>query len=117
LADGATYRGAGELYAIRLRGRERLVGSLRQLISRAQDAGMMRSDVTVQDVTLLLLGVGRTIEITGCVAPEQWRRHLAVVLAGLRDGTQGRLPGKSIPPGELEKAIQDWSGPLVGRRE
>ena len=117
LADAATYRGAGELYAIRLRGREQLDDSLNALIKRAQKARVMRADVTLQDVALLLLGISRTIEITRCAAPQQWRRHLAVVLAGLHDGTGSRLPGKPIPPGELDAAIRAWSGPLVGRGE
>lgn len=115
LADGATCRGAGELYAIQLRGRQRLSASMRQLVKRAQQAGVMRTDVTPQDVTLLVLGVARTIEITGCAAPQQWRRHLAVVLAGLRNDAPGPVPGTPIPPGELDEAIRSWSGPLVGR--
>jgi AcrR family transcriptional regulator len=115
LADAVTSRGAGELYAIRLRGRERLDGPLSALIKRAQKAGVMRTDVNLQDVSLLLLGISRTIEITRCAAPQQWRRHLAVVLDGLRDSTSGRMPGRPIQASELDAALREWSGPLVGR--
>jgi hypothetical protein len=85
------------------------------LVERAQASGAMRSDVTVQDVTLLMLGVGRTIEITGSVAPKQWRRHLAIVLGGLRPDADGRLPGTSVTSSALEDAIETWARPLVGR--
>jgi AcrR family transcriptional regulator len=113
--DGSTHRAAGDLYAVRMRGRERLMGVLAALVERAQASGAMRSDVTVQDVTLLMLGVGRTIEITGSVAPKQWRRHLAIVLGGLRPDADGRLPGTSVTSSALEDAIETWARPLVGR--
>jgi AcrR family transcriptional regulator len=53
-----------------------------QLITRAQDAGAVRSDVTADDVSTL---VGSAIRGTFSSAdPQLWRRYLEVVLDGLR---------------------------------
>jgi hypothetical protein len=45
------------------------------LLTRAQDHGSARPDLTAAD--LALLGVARTMAITGPSSPGQWRRHLA----------------------------------------
>jgi hypothetical protein len=65
----------------------------------------------------LVFGVARTIEVTRQVAPEQWRRHLAVVLAGLRTDAAGPLPGRPVPLGALQGAVDQWAESLVGRIE
>ena len=49
-----------------------------QVVSRAQRAGAVRRDVKAEDVRLLVRGA-----LTNAPAG-QWRRHLAVVLDGLR---------------------------------
>jgi len=49
-----------------------------QIVSRAQRAGAVRRDVKAEDVRLLVRGA-----LTNAPAG-QWRRHLAVVLDGLR---------------------------------
>jgi AcrR family transcriptional regulator len=121
--DMSSHRAAGDLYVFRLRGRERLTGDLDALVQRARSAGILRTGVSTQDVILLMLGIGRTIEITGDVAPQQWRRHLAVVLDGLRGGIDERddegaaigLPGQPLEASALEAAIQTWAQPLMGR--
>jgi AcrR family transcriptional regulator len=114
MADGAANRAASDLYAIQLRGGERLYGVLRKLMKRAQVAGVMRSDVTPQDVLTLIMGVKRTIEVTADLAPQQWRRHLAVMLAGLRSEAREPLPGRPIELSVLEHALQQWAKPMVG---
>jgi AcrR family transcriptional regulator len=55
-----------------------------ELIANAKAAGELREDVTVQDIGLLLIAVGRTIELTEKTSPGTWRRPLAVILDGLR---------------------------------
>jgi AcrR family transcriptional regulator len=114
MADGAANRAASDLYVIQLRGAQRLNGILGKLLRRAQAAGAMRSDATPQDIMTLMMGVKRTIEVTEDLAPEQWRRHLAVVLAGLHTDADGPLPGTPIDLGVLEEALQQWAEPLVG---
>jgi AcrR family transcriptional regulator len=53
------------------------------LIKRAQAAGSMRDDAILEDIPLVLCGIGAAT-IRKHPAPEAWRRHLAIVLDGLR---------------------------------
>jgi AcrR family transcriptional regulator len=115
-ADASAHRAAGDLYAVRMRGRERLRSALDRLVRRAQADGSMRSDVTTEDVMLLMLGVGRTIEVTAGCDDQQWRRHLGVVLHGLRAPGGPPLAGRPLSAAALDRAVEAWAEPLVGRR-
>ncbi len=54
-----------------------------QLVRRAQDAGQLRADLMVDDVAMLMCGLGSaTRKAHAC--RESWRRHLAIVIDGLR---------------------------------
>ncbi len=64
--------------------RERVRPQLVAIIARAQAAGTLRDDITAEDVTVMLWGAGRAVEITGDIAPDYWRRHLGILLDGLR---------------------------------
>ena len=46
--------------------------------------GDVRPDVTDTDMPLLSLSLGTTNDFAGHVEPEIWRRHLGIVLDGLR---------------------------------
>jgi AcrR family transcriptional regulator len=63
-----------------------------ELIRRAQAAGVLRPDVVLDDIPMIMCGIGSaTKKEHRCVAP--WRRHLAIVLDGLRASSAGhRLP-------------------------
>lgn len=55
-------------------------GLIQQLIDRAQAAGSMRPDFSVADMGMLMCGVSASM-----AHPEwDWRRHLAILLDGLR---------------------------------
>jgi AcrR family transcriptional regulator len=57
--------------------------SVEELMRRAQAAGALRPDAIVDDVPMLMCGVGMgRIKEHRC--PEAWRRHLAIVIDGLR---------------------------------
>ncbi|SDS69921.1 DNA-binding transcriptional regulator, AcrR family [Actinoplanes derwentensis] len=56
------------------------------LIERMQAAGAIRAGTTVDDVSLLMIGLGRIIQVTEDQAPGSWRRQLDIMLAGLRAG-------------------------------
>jgi AcrR family transcriptional regulator len=60
--------------------REELDAIAAQLVGRAQAAGVLRQDVTVQDIGALMGGL-----CTSMAHPElDWRRHLELLLDGLR---------------------------------
>jgi len=80
------------------------------LLSRAQQARLARADLTIADLTLVLLGVARTMAITGQRDPGQWRRHLAIVLV---PHAVQRLPGLPPSPEQLDRDLREWSGQLL----
>jgi AcrR family transcriptional regulator len=59
-----------------------------EVMTRAQRAGELRPDVTVDDLAFVLRGVSRTVES----APAAWRRHLALMLDGFRTAGAHPLP-------------------------
>jgi AcrR family transcriptional regulator len=64
-------------------GKEDLLVTTAELIDRCKAAGVMRQDAMVDDVGLLMCGVGSAAAMEHSV-PDAWRRHLAIVLDGLR---------------------------------
>lgn len=57
--------------------------AMNTLIGRAQAAGVLRSDLCVDDIPMLMCGVGSATRKPHRCA-DSWRRHLAIVLDGLR---------------------------------
>jgi AcrR family transcriptional regulator len=71
---------------------EGLQDSVARLIARAQAAGVLREDLLPDDIPMLMCGIGAaTKKEHHCAAP--WRRHLMIVLDGLRAPGSERLPG------------------------
>lgn len=65
-----------------------------ELLEDATTHGTIRADAAVTDLDLLFWALRGIIETTGAHAPEAWRRHAAIHLAGLRP-TAGDL---ALPP-------------------
>jgi AcrR family transcriptional regulator len=63
----------------------RLNEAAAELIRRAQESGAMRPDVTVDDVPVFMCGVMQAMHQMDR-DPEAWRRHLQLVIDGLRAG-------------------------------
>jgi AcrR family transcriptional regulator len=66
------------------RGKLRLATATGALIDRAQAAGLMRSDATVQDVSTIMCGFGHVAAMQRGGAPLDWNRYLTIALDGLR---------------------------------
>jgi AcrR family transcriptional regulator len=66
--------------------------TMTELIRRAQAAGALRSDVILDDIPMLMCGIGSaTRKDHRC--PDAWRRHMTIVIDGLRAGNaSGPLP-------------------------
>jgi AcrR family transcriptional regulator len=71
---------------------EGLTDTMAKLIARAQEAGVLRADMIVDDVPMVMCGIGSaTKKEHRCQGA--WRRHLSIVLDGLRaDSASGPLP-------------------------
>lgn len=71
---------------------QELTGSMRTLVERAQASGQLRPDLVLDDVVMVMCGVGAATRKTH-QCPESWRRHVALVLDGMRAGSaSGALP-------------------------
>jgi transcriptional regulator SbtR-like protein len=58
--------------------REEVRGLVGSLLRGAQDAGEVRRDVTVDDLTVILLGIARA------APPDGWPRYLEFALDGVK---------------------------------
>ena len=64
-------------------GKEDLLVTVGELMDRCKAAGKMRQDAMVDDIGLMMCGVGSASQMEHPVA-DAWRRHLAIALDGLR---------------------------------
>jgi AcrR family transcriptional regulator len=64
-------------------GKEDLLVTVGELMDRCKAAGVMRQDAIVEDIGLLMCGVGSASQMEHPV-PNAWRRHLAIMIDGLR---------------------------------
>lgn len=60
--------------------RQRVAG----LLADAKRHGRVREELTQTDITMVMWSIRGVIETTGEVAPDAWRRHLDLLIAGLR---------------------------------
>jgi AcrR family transcriptional regulator len=72
--------------------------AMTDLVQRAQQAGVLRGDVTVEDLAFVVWGISRTVQMTGDTAPRLWRRHLGLLLDGFRAEGARPLPEPPRPP-------------------
>lgn len=70
---------------------ERLQPLLEELVSRAQHEGDLRLDLAATDFVALEIAVQSAAAFTSLVAPDAWRRYVAIVLDGMRTRTDGAL--------------------------
>jgi AcrR family transcriptional regulator len=109
----ARNRGFAEIVAVHIRDEE-LVGKARarvapllaRLIEAAQKAGALRGDVVYEDLSALLWTSGRIVAATRDIAPEYWRRHLALALDGLRAVGASKLPEPPLDPTQHRRAME-----------
>jgi AcrR family transcriptional regulator len=72
-------------------GKEDLYVTIGELMERCKAAGTMRDDAMVDDIGMMMCGIGSASQMEHPV-PEPWRRHLAIMLDGLRaEGASGPL--------------------------
>jgi AcrR family transcriptional regulator len=64
-------------------GKDDLTVTVGELMRRSIEAGKMRPDAVIDDVPLVMCGIGSASAMAHPV-PEAWRRHLGIVLDGLR---------------------------------
>jgi AcrR family transcriptional regulator len=68
-----------------------------RIVDRAKSEGSLRPDFVAEDHLLLLMGNAGVIARTNKEAPDAWRRYVALMLDGLRNGGQAPLPDPPSP--------------------
>jgi AcrR family transcriptional regulator len=77
--------------------RKRVMDLIARLLRRAQDAGVVRDDLTAPDVALLTAAAGSVVGIAfPGLRPDLWRRYLGVILDGIRP--EGATKLRPPPP-------------------
>lgn len=95
------------------RSQEQVAPVVAQLLARAQAAGQVRDDITVQDLALVPMQVGAVIDSARGVEPLLWRRTLALVLDGLRARPDiTALPVPPPSPDQFERVMVNWRPPV-----
>ncbi|WP_280474250.1 TetR/AcrR family transcriptional regulator [Nocardia asiatica] len=80
-------------------------GLMRRIITRAQEAGVLRTDWVLEDIAFITWSHTRIVEATSHIAPEAWRRHLGLILDGLRAAAAHPLPVPPITEDQLMRAL------------
>jgi AcrR family transcriptional regulator len=76
------------------------------LLERAQAQDRMRLEITPADISMALWSLTGVVEAVGSVAPKAWRRHLQILLAGLRPSDSRFEPAvreAPVSPAHLRK--------------
>jgi AcrR family transcriptional regulator len=76
--------------------------ALHELVSRAQQAGAVRDDVSPADISLLFAGIAGITTIAGESNKALRERYVALLLDGLRPEQASPLPGRPLSYGQLD---------------
>jgi AcrR family transcriptional regulator len=75
------------------------------LLKAAQRHGLVREEIAASDVAIIMWSVRGVIETTAVAAPNAWRRHLELLLAGMRPAgsTAANLTEKPLTQAEVRQ--------------
>jgi len=93
-----------------------MVKTARQLIARllvdAKKHDLIRHDLTNTDLSLAMFSLLGVLEATLPVAPDAWRRHLDLLIAGMRPAASD-LPHRALSTATLDKVLATHKASLV----
>jgi AcrR family transcriptional regulator len=82
---------------------DQMCRQIEDVLTRAQEAGAARPDITLADIVNLIWSNGRMIDATSTTAPNAWRRHLYLMLDAYRADRAHPIP----EPPMTEKQLYD----------
>jgi len=82
---------------------DQMCRQIEDVLTRAQEAGVVRPDITLADIVNLIWSNGRMIDATSVAAPDAWRRQLYLMLDAYRAERAHPIP----EPAMTEKQVYD----------
>ncbi|MCC5474528.1 TetR/AcrR family transcriptional regulator [Streptomyces sp. NPDC059680] len=76
-----------------------------QIFRNAQQRGVVRKDVTPEDIAFVIWSQAGIIQATRAVAPNAWRRHLHLMLDAFRAECAHELPEPPLTPQQVEQTL------------
>ncbi len=74
------------------------------LLSDAQAHDRIRSDLTSTDINLVMWSIRGVLETTRTNAPDAWRRHLDLLIAGMRPA-DSELAGRPLAQSQVDRIL------------
>lgn len=84
---------------------DRMCRQIEDVLTRAQDAGEARPDITQADIVNLIWSNGRIIDATSATAPQAWRRQLHLMLDAYRADRAHPIPEPPMTDEQLYDAM------------
>lgn len=84
---------------------DQMCEQIESVLARAQESGQVRPDLAVADIVNLIWSNGRMMDATSTTAPNEWRRHLYLMLDAYRAGRAHPLPEPPMTDEQLYDAM------------
>ena len=91
------------------RSHDRMCAQIEDVLTRAQEAGQARADITRADIVTLIWSNGRIMDATSATAPDAWRRHLHLTLDAYRAERAHPIPEPPMTEKQLYDAMVQLS--------
>jgi AcrR family transcriptional regulator len=91
--------------------RDEYAQTVEGILTDARAAGRVRADVNPHDLGIVIWTVSALIDATDRAAPEIWRRHLDLVIDGLRPGGERPLGARPVTAADWEAMVD--AGPVL----
>jgi AcrR family transcriptional regulator len=86
---------------------DQMCRQIEDVLTRAQEAGVVRPDITQADIVNLIWTNGRIIDATSTTAPNAWRRYLYLMLDAYRADRAHPIPEPPMTEKQLYDAMVD----------
>jgi AcrR family transcriptional regulator len=84
---------------------DQMCRQIESVLARAQSAGQARPDIALADIVNLIWSNGRMMEATSSTAPNEWRRHLYLMLDAYRAERAHPIPEPPMTEQQLYDAM------------
>jgi AcrR family transcriptional regulator len=84
---------------------DQMCRQIEDVLTRAQEAGEARPDITQADIVNLIWSNGRMIDATSATAPNAWRRYLYLMLDAYRADRAHSIPEPPMTDEQLYDAM------------